>query len=657
MLLLFMLVNTIGVAAFAGDIDNCAEITDIISDCADDAVSEESDSSEQDDGCEVLPADEYDSFSSNSVNSECADEGDSASAESVSSERTDKGESVSAENVSSEYTDEGKESSEAGSETSTAHVAYSVTAQKELTSAEDNTTSESSESLDLVGEDKSLSENGSETDIELNVGSGSAGGSESDSEAGSVSSDRKATAAGAGHTENPDNDMDNDKEDSDDVKDDSRENAASKDAGLVLKGEGKFDILITGTLKSDGTPILIDKEVNPKDVSITVWKIEKSSGFENDKEGHIVKEGIRGEDSTVTDKSNKVEAEIKYIIRIEPSQENIIRLSGVGESHDLPVANEGESVTLKIAVPDGYKLIGAYNGIGKKALLRKDEHGDYYVTVPRGGGVYLSVELEKDSDDDDADEDDSDRKFEKVCKYLNENCDQKQSEDCECNSIIYDLNGGTLEGDRGPVIIEAESGKEYTLLKAPVKKGARFVRWTTSCKDIHVSKPGESFRFTHCVKFVAVWDESEIKSSRRCHGEDSENDDDSVNDDDCDDTDDDDTEDEGPDVTETVQVTTEGEKELNLNSVKVDGNPAVGVRISASCDVDVDDEISVIGGDQGATGIIASAEGKTVETEIETGDGMTVKSEGSSVGIEAYASEDGEVSLEFEGDITVSSGS
>ena len=493
----------------------------------------------------------------------------------------------------------------------------------------------------MVGEDKALSENGSETDIEFSVGSGSAGGSESDSDAGSASSDRKATAAGAGHTENSDNDMDNDKEDSDDVKDDSRENAASKDAGLVLKGEGEFDILITGTLKSDGTPILIDKEVNPNDVSITVWKIEKSSGSENDKEGHIVKEGIRGEDSTVTDKSNKVEAEIKYIIRIEPSQESIICLSGVGESHDLPVANEGESVTLKIAVPDGYKLIGAYNGIGKKALLRKDEHGDYYVTVPRGGGVFLSVELEKDSDDDDdddADEDDSDRKFGKVCEYINENCNQKQSSDCECSRIIYDLNGGTLEGDRGPVIIEAESGKEYTLLNAPVKKGARFVRWTTSCKTIHVSNPGESFRFTHCVKFVAVWDESEIKSFRRCHGGDSKHDDD-------------------PDVTETVQVTADSEEELNLNSVKVDGNPAVGVRISASCDVDVDDEISVIGGDQGATGIIASAEGKALETEIETGDGMTVKSEGSSVGIEAYASEDGEVSLEFEGDITVSSGS
>ena len=660
MLLLFMLVNTIGVVAFAGDIDNCAEITDITSEYGDDVTSEESDSSKTDDGCEELPADGGGSAPAESVSSEREDEGNSTPAESVSSERTDKGDSVSAKSVSSECTDECEDSPGAGSATITSLSTDSHTAEKGLTSVADDTASESNESSDLIGEDKSLSENSGETDMSSNIGSRATGEGQSDSDAGSASSDRKVTTARAGHTENLNNDMDNDKEDSDDVKDDSRENAASKDAGLVLKGEGEFDILITGTLKSDGTPILIDKEVNPNDVSITVWKIEKSSGSENDKEGHIVKEGIRGEDSTVTDKSNKVEAEIKYIIRIEPSQESIICLSGVGESHDLPVANEGESVTLKIAVPDGYKLIGAYNGIGKKALLRKDEQGDYYVTVPRGGGVYLSAELEKDSDDDDdddADEDDSDRKFEKVFKYINENCDQKQSDDCECNRIIYDLNEGMLEGDRGPVIIEAESGKEYTLLNAPVKKGARFVRWATSCKDIHVSLPGESFRFSHCVKFVAVWDESEIKSSGRCHGGDSENDDDSEHEDDSEDSDDDETEDEGPDVTETVQVTADSEEELNLNSIKVDGNPAVGVRISASRDVDVDDEISVIGGDQGATGIIASAEGKALETEIETGDGMTVKSEGSSVGIEAYASEDGEVSLELEGDITVLSGS
>ena len=145
-----------------------------------------------------------------------------------------------------------------------------------------------------------------------------------------------------------------------------------------------------------------------------------------------------------------------------------------------------------------------------------------------------------------------------------------------------------------------------------------------------------------------------MRSFRRCHGGDSDQDDDIADDDDSDD---DETDDEGPDVTETVHVTTESEEELNINSIRIDSNPAVGARITASRDVDVDDEISVVGGNQGATGIIASAEGKTVETEIETGDGMTVKSEGSGVGIEAYASEDGAVSLEFEGDITVSYGS
>ena len=55
---------------------------------------------------------------------------------------------------------------------------------------------------------------------------------------------------------------------------------------------------------------------------------------------------------------------------------------------------------LGIAVPDGYTLTGAYNGEGEKIALEKDADGNYYVVVPRGGGVYLSVELEKDEDHD-----------------------------------------------------------------------------------------------------------------------------------------------------------------------------------------------------------------------------------------------------------------
>ena len=442
--------------------------------------AEESVSSEADNGCEELPADDGSEGLTAGDGSEglTANDGSEGLTANDGSEilqaddgsegpTANDGDSVPAESVRTECTDKAKESSAAGSKKIFPDT-DSNKAEKESTSVAENTASEYSDCPDQVGEVQSLSENSSETDTVCNSGSKPSGEGESDSDTGSTSSDGKETSS-----------------------------------GLVLKGEGEFDILVTGTLKSDGTAILLNKDVNPEKVSITVWKIENPSGSEDDTESHIVKEGIMGGDPAVTDKAKKVEAAIKYIIRIEPSQEDIISLSGVGDSHDFPVAREGDNVTLKIAVPDGYKIIGAYNGIGKKVLLRKDEHGDYYVTVPRGGGVYLSAELEKDGDDDD--DDDADPEVEDLCKYLNKSYNQKQSEDdSECNRIIYDLNGGTLDGDRGPVIVEAESGKEYTLLDAPVKEGARFIRWASSCKDIQVSMPGESFRFTHCVKFTAV---------------------------------------------------------------------------------------------------------------------------------------------------------
>ena len=440
----------------------------------------------------------------------------------------------------------------------------------------------------------------------------------------------------------------------------SRGNITAKDAGIVLEGAGEFDILVTGTLKSEGTPILIDKSVDPDNVSITVWKIEDpvQAGGKNEK--HVVLEGKLGEAQAVTDDSKKVEAGIRYIIKIEPSQEKLINLEGTEKSHGYNTAKEGETVTLKISVPDGYKLVGAYNGDGDKVPLKKDDHGNYYVVVPKAGGVYLSAEFEESSDEDDDDEC-SDGGMDYICKYVDrprdrEICDLAR----ECNRIIYDLNGGTLNGDKGPIIIEAERDKEYKLLDAPEKPGARFLRWASSCKDVRVSKPGEAFVFEHCVKFTAVWDDDSVgrcgrhKVRKDC--DDDEDDEDDEDDDDEEDEDDDENDD-GPDVTETVRITEANDEELNINSIKVDDNPAVGIEIIAARDVDVDEDITVTGGDQGATGVKASAEGKSVTSEVETGSGMKVKSEGSSVGIEASASDGGSLSVDFEGSIDVSSGS
>lgn len=66
--------------------------------------------------------------------------------------------------------------------------------------------------------------------------------------------------------------------------------AEAEQNGIVLDGEGSFDILITGTLETEGTPVMISESVTPENVSITVWKID---GAVKDAEGeeHVVAEG------------------------------------------------------------------------------------------------------------------------------------------------------------------------------------------------------------------------------------------------------------------------------------------------------------------------------------------------------------------------------
>ena len=459
--------------------------------------------------------------------------------------------------------------------------------------------------------------------------------------------------------EDEDTNADTGEEDANTEKTDENEgNLKAKEEGIILEGTGGFDVLISGTLKSEGTPILIDEAVTPENVSITVWKIESpvKIGTGDEEEEHVVLEGKQGETPAITEDSKQIEADIQYIIRIEPSQEEIIGLEGTGKSHGYDVAKEGETVILKISVPAGYNLTGAYTGDGEKVLLEKDQNGNYFVEVPKGGGVYLSAELEKINPK----KENSNKEFD-WGNFLNivtyeeyqgiqnpqENYfSTEYQEECE---IIFDLNGGTLNGNPGPIVFKVEPGTIFTLLDAPTKPEARFICWASSSADITVSVPGETFEVLHGVKFVAAWEEGETVYNRdtidilqpseleNIEEEDEEE------------------EDDGPDVTETVHITEDSDEELNLNSIKVEGNPAFGIEITASSDVDVDEAITVSGGDQGATGIKAVADVRTVKTEVETGNGMRVSSTGSSIGIEATASGGGSLTLEFEGSVTVSS--
>ena len=103
------------------------------------------------------------------------------------------------------------------------------------------------------------------------------------------------------------------------------------------------------------------------------------------------------------DKAEDFEKEnIHYIIKVEQPEEGAT-LSVTDEegndletSFDYDVAYEGDKVILKVDLEKGFELKAAYNGEGEdKVELEKDEDGNYYTIVPKGGGVILSVELQE----------------------------------------------------------------------------------------------------------------------------------------------------------------------------------------------------------------------------------------------------------------------
>ena len=57
------------------------------------------------------------------------------------------------------------------------------------------------------------------------------------------------------------------------------------------------------------------------------------------------------------------------------------------------MAREGETVTLKISVPDGYEIDRVFGQQGERMALTKDAAGNYFLQVPRGGGIELSLSL------------------------------------------------------------------------------------------------------------------------------------------------------------------------------------------------------------------------------------------------------------------------
>jgi hypothetical protein len=165
-----------------------------------------------------------------------------------------------------------------------------------------------------------------------------------------------------------------------------------KGVALMLKAgvDTKASMTVNGTVKGGEIPIQItNHEKDFSNISLTVWKIEPNA------DGALAR--LYHQDTGTVERSEEFEKTINYIIRLEETDHADLTAQDT--------AHEGEKVVLKIDVQDGYELVNAYNGEGDKVALAKDSSGQWYVIVPKGGGVYLSVELRK-KDSDKKDDDD-----------------------------------------------------------------------------------------------------------------------------------------------------------------------------------------------------------------------------------------------------------
>ena len=256
------------------------------------------------------------------------------------------------------------------------------------------------------------------------------------------------------------------------------------------EGNTDIDVIVGGELSAKGTAIQIGENVAEDDLTLTVWKVSL------DEDGDAVKQFVENEETyeyelQATDTSKAVQENILYIIKLEQPNAGAT-LSATDDkgavlekSGDYDVAKENDTVLLKVDLSDGYSLLGAYNGDGEKVALLTDSNGNYYVIVPRGGGVYLSVSLSAPTV--------------KSASYDFSGASRAV--------VTFDLDGGELDGAvDGVYTVNTWTGNYIHLPEEPEKEGYEFDGWTL---DENVYRAGQSFTVkADSITFKALWKET-----------------------------------------------------------------------------------------------------------------------------------------------------
>ena len=165
---------------------------------------------------------------------------------------------------------------------------------------------------------------------------------------------------------------------------------AEENIGIDIQAAAgqKTDILVDGTVTaSDAAVVLVTPETQiGENVTLTVWELVPNEN------GVVVTRTDEGKGGQPVE-DEAAEKAVQYIIRIRQDQQDLISAEGTTSYKDHQVAHEGDTITLKLNIPSGCEITGAFGDVDQLVLLSKDADGNYFLTVPRGGAVELSVTM------------------------------------------------------------------------------------------------------------------------------------------------------------------------------------------------------------------------------------------------------------------------
>jgi|GEM_PF-6098705 len=188
---------------------------------------------------------------------------------------------------------------------------------------------------------------------------------------------------------------------------------------FIYVSEGSsVNALVTGTLSGAKAPISFFGSFfnNTNNFNLTVWKIQQSNGnivTELARKQSLEQQALGTDDRpeneprwdpdsefTAAESKSNYEKAINYIVKyVNPTAGGTVSVTRANGSsldsiagYEFGSAKQDEKILLKVNVEDGYRIAGTFNG----EELLEGENGEYYLVIPKGGGVLLTVKLEKD---------------------------------------------------------------------------------------------------------------------------------------------------------------------------------------------------------------------------------------------------------------------